>query len=914
MTNRVTAKLHFTEMNSIKTTDVRQYELSWTQIVARLLQSKIREDRDGVYLFGGQHFKPDAEAMKRNDHYSRCNDNVLGVDLLIVDVDNSGCTPETMKMPLEEALVLFEPLEYVCFTSFNHRNPEKDNGVDKFRFVFPLASYCPKSEWLKRVKTFKSVFGFADPASFTISQPFYPSVVHPQRTDGAINAHNQGEWFNWNDIEAQVQEPSVVKGPSLTTKTLDSQIIIKTVQDGTMSSAALFDLLAIAGTKVPCFSPFREEKNASAFAVRKNNGLYIYDMGARRGEFVPVVEIEKDDNRLILNRKVVIKAGKDAEQPVEKRETITLATLANSQPPPMKVRVFDEPLSLKARQRELEKFVKAILKTGLNQGMGILFAPEGYGKSYLVIELLKQKKKVVFGCQTNEQAYKKAEEFKVWLEDPAVKPSFKEAHPKVHWIWSKDYNFYLNMGIAVERNDWVDPFDVPPVSRKRTIQKIIDHYRQSQSMEKGVDLEALAKAAFDEHYKNVEPPSFDFDDYDVIVSTFTQVQILAVSERYRSMKSEWVIIFDDPGVSDVARLKPYDASIVASRVKANTQRERKGDKPLPDLKLINQDDHIYFVRQDETTLGTGFDYFYPQINDDLTGFGRKPPIVFTTTEAQTRHLIECTHRSIKTCDLMTDLDSGRITILGTNYVRAKYDGLIPVLVKHATTLINDGRDLVLIADGLGQALNHINNKGQNDLKECHVVVELSVPHPGRSMLLQHEFKWASKLPKETWSVQVVQGILMYDQMNQAIGRNAGYRYRGAETILLVDANRHAKLCDSCRYKISPYSIVVGQDSNADRQKKKIKPLVEYHAEISPLCQAIIDGLLDPYGFLASEAFDAALLRLENAKEVKKLILSVESFAEDLKGKALKEGGSKARFLAKRRQILSDCGSQLGRVD
>jgi hypothetical protein len=184
----------------------------------------------------------------------------------------------------------------------------------------------------------------------------------------------------------------------------------------------------------------------------------------------------------------------------------------------------------------------------------------------------------------------------------------------------------------------------------------------------------------------------------------------------------------------------------------------------------------------------------------------------------------------------------------------------------------------LIGDGLGQKLNHVTNKGQNDLKEAHMVVELSRPHPAANIKLMHELQWASNFSSD-WNPTTVAGIMMYDQMNQAIGRNAGYRHIGSETIVLCDPTFFGALRAASRYKLTPYSALLSQDTNAYRQKQNTKIIEDNLQIISPLARTLIDGLLEPYSFVSSEGFRFGIQCLKNEVEVKRLMVALTSLRE-----------------------------------
>jgi hypothetical protein len=100
----------------------------------------------------------------------------------------------------------------------------------------------------------------------------------------------------------------------------------------------------------------------------------------------------------------------------------------------------------------------------------------------------------------------------------------------------------------------------------------------------------------------------------------------------------------------------------------------------------------------------------------------------------------------------------------------------------------------LIADGLGQALNHSNTKGKNDLAQRDLVAEVSAPHPSKVMTICDTIGIAFQTEGAEVSLNLV-----LDQLHQAIGRNSGYRFAGRECVALVPANLHSTILQEVRY-------------------------------------------------------------------------------------------------------------------
>lgn len=202
--------LHFTQYEKELTAKIDTGTASWPDIVQFLMDFKFIEEKEGNKLFNGTHWidesSPDA-VIKENKYgkryYSRCQDNILGADILTIDFDNKGSGRDSMVFALDQVKEEFKDYEYVCYTSYNHQNPLKDDGVDKFRIVLPFSEYCPKAQWLGRVESFKARFAHLNPdeASFKLAQGMYVPIMHPSRKDFAIAWHNTGKCFDWSELE-----------------------------------------------------------------------------------------------------------------------------------------------------------------------------------------------------------------------------------------------------------------------------------------------------------------------------------------------------------------------------------------------------------------------------------------------------------------------------------------------------------------------------------------------------------------------------------------------------------------------------------------------------------------------------------------------------------------------------------------
>jgi len=223
-------------------------------------------------------------------------------------------------------------------------------------------------------------------------------------------------------------------------------------------------------------------------------------------------------------------------------------------------------------------------------------------------------------------------------------------------------------------------------------------------------------------------------------------------------------------------------------------------------------------------------YYRRERKEALDHSTRKHCAVFTTTEFQTRtaltyHLSKTRGDAPKVYDQMDRIDRGRIAILGTRFVRRRLDAFIPLFLYR---LRKEGVPVELIANGVGARFNHSNSRGLNTLDAANIITEISLPHVSQTTTYcdNVDIDWASHN-------QTVALNIMTDQMHQAIGRNAGYRFKGFETVVLVDPIRHKALVGNCRYNIDRENSVV-----VDRIRTMQRGEVRISQSASPLVKRL----------------------------------------------------------------------------
>jgi hypothetical protein len=604
------------------------------------------------------------------------------------------------------------------------------------------------------------------------------------------------------------------------------------------------------GWKMACFSPFRNEHEPSAFISRfaDSGDVLVYDSGAGGIKQVFRACIEQPTT-LQLIRKTPTEAPAAPAAPAPPaletldREVITLVAITKPTKPYYEP-TYQQPLTDAERRAKIKGVVSGLA------AHNVFYAPEGFGKSFITIALQARMRKVLFACQTNEQAEIKAAEFK----KGRVKGFPTLNAPKVQCVVSRDYLFEQATGHAVVRCEPIDPFAAPAPDRQATLDAIM--------AKDGITLKE-AEALWETYHDGALVEKPDFNTYDIICTTMARAEILAHAGHYKAMGPEWVVIYDDPGFEQVCNLVPFTETREAAILKENERLEKEGKPPLNIIKkAIN--DRLYYVRPEEKRLGLGF----KPITADEHHAARTIPVIYTTTEQMTTSLIQAMTKNVKVFDEMHEMEVLNFTLWGSKMTHADNDGLLTIVVELMKMEFVD-EDFTLIGDGLGQALNHINNKGQNALSTRHIIIELSQLHPKKRAHLFDEICFIQN-GANGWTERTVQALYMRDQLHQATGRNRGYRDRGSDyqTIAICDPHYYEDLASTSRYSPAPWSgqLDVGTGTSprtAVRQRKRERCLIVYQDTAPPVVQRL-QQLITQTG----EIFDHPQLEVATARAMK----------------------------------------------
>ncbi len=360
----------------------------WQSLVETLSASPaLAQDRDAwangspdqarYTFFCPAHFKPtdDPTAERNKIEYRRSNNNVLGRDLLVLDIDNDPSTGRP-NLSIAEVTKAFSDFTFLLYTSYNHRNPLKGN-VDKFRVVLPLQSYCPASEWLLRRNLMQVLWPFADPASFRLSQGFYLPVVHPDRVDAYQCIANEGKWLDWEVITPDRPAVATSARPSRSPETIpgseEGHVPITLADGREVSAAHLYDELPEGYEHaIHCHSPFRHDAKPDCYVYRFGPDLCLGD-NALPGS------IRRIRIHAAENPQIVI----DALADMARRKAVHLANL-HTTPIPIKqpLIAYPEPsIITRLDSRYLNDFPRDTLP---DKGLVFIKSPKGTGKTELL--------------------------------------------------------------------------------------------------------------------------------------------------------------------------------------------------------------------------------------------------------------------------------------------------------------------------------------------------------------------------------------------------------------------------------------------------------------------------------------------------------------------------------------------------
>lgn len=808
----------------------RTDDLEWEELATFMMEQghRVSPTKDGVPLFNATRFKTIDEVVKEDrggfreeldgtQLVRRQQKNALAVELLILDYDGT--------LTLDEARERFKDYEYLGYTSHSHL---KKSSVHKFRLIFPLVRPIPAHRTYDEYGMLveqgayhdisEALIAFApgcDPVITKAVQPYYVPSAPAERTAEALIWRNQGavlDWTAWKRNSAYAADPSSSSPIPLKTNGLPNRILdpdqVFTHRRGTIAATD------VKGRVQHVRCPFHGDTAGSEFLVRYSSGVVCFHCKH---------------------------CGSFTLPPPSARVTSAVrqeVTAADS--PPLDGIDLDPAWLDHTDRLHVERFLTGVKKAILADkadGVGgrhsfrshVLYLPEGAGKSQLALSFLSDppapyflqapggrfRHQIIFACKSWKQVIEKEASFRDKLK--AIGRTSRIA-------WSFDGSIDRRFNVKVKRRGG-RPFAPGSVIAEDTIQEIMRvnphlserHIRTTWAILGGDAVRFQRMAVPDVIDARPDEPFDDedliFDDMGnqppaIIFTTFAQLRL--VGAKFDRIPLNWIIWIDDPDLDEFLDIKPRPEDSIRDASKVETIDGSRYD-PRPEIQ----------------SLGLAFKHHR---------------CIYTTTERVTLRLL--THHLDKHSiphDVHGErqrVTGGKITILGTDKVQTKFDALVPLLVRRLEK--EHGTKTTLIADGIPADFNHSTNKGRNDLKNRHILIELSRPHPAQIKIVCDALglriaEHGDRIGRD----------LMIDKMHQAIGRNSGFRTAGFECVVLADKTRHGAVVAECGYQLDTNNSVI--IDKTERMGRTDSRLTE---SASPLVKQIDAFLNYPTGYLS----------------------------------------------------------------
>jgi hypothetical protein len=712
----------------------------------------------------------------------RRQDDAEALHVLVLDFDD-GIT-------IQQAKEHFSQYRHLGYTSHNHQYDKHGDGrtVDKFRILLPLKKPCPKHIWMKIRHNVETFAPSVDMSSVKLSQPFAIPLQRKRfQGENWTNVGEELDWSDWPELQPNSQRYIAGDPSNKSDRTLCLDDVVHTKKGN-------IEVGDIDRTKPGIISgvlcPFHDDKkpgehirvleNGSGFlSCHKCGTIWIKDESS---DFIEnLIEKANARKRKSYKQKMVEKFKEEKANAELSDDALKNCVT------PGDLLSFDgskayEPYSRERRGEILRKAYKA------TENRVLLYAAEGFGKSFLANILIKEKgRKVLFACQSNKQVAEQAE-------------SFNAQGLKVQTICARDYWLRVNHKVEVEYYDRSHPWDYEDVNDDKTI---------SNMKKMGMSDERVNHL-----WEQYSPPDPDFENYDLIITTQARVMgwgrkqmsktipifgvgragrpkpYLGQAPEKRVVPRDVVIFCDDAQASDFCLLADFDNRYV--NFEFSDFFENDVEKlPLVDkkpLEVKNVGKRIYFVRPRSFLFGYGFD---------------DNQVIFSTTELVTSDLILKRFGGRKKKIVGPEsgkvnsvgrvympelippgkMIAGNISMVKTEFVRKKLDGILPVIVERVRKKWEN--KLEYVADGQGCAVNHVTIKGQNAFSDYDLIIEISYDHMDKIRRILDELEWDND------QAEVLKVAFALDTIHQAIGRNSGYRYtdspkdaRGSSVVLV----------------------------------------------------------------------------------------------------------------------------------
>jgi hypothetical protein len=222
----------------------QELDCSWTEIANLLTEHIDRPEKTATPMFNFAEFKklddpttelgrsfgefinnqwyeyPNGEFKEIPGTIRRCKENVVAINGIVLDVDQN--------YTIEQAQELYQHLEYVLYTTFNH-TPDKH----KFRIVIPFTQPLLAKDIAGYKESIKETFPLVDSASFTVSQSFY---FHSGKEDSR-SYRNDGvmldpyKHFEYREPKIWHPRPNITNNTDMTTEQAEAykQAVLKSL-------------------------------------------------------------------------------------------------------------------------------------------------------------------------------------------------------------------------------------------------------------------------------------------------------------------------------------------------------------------------------------------------------------------------------------------------------------------------------------------------------------------------------------------------------------------------------------------------------------------------------------------------------------------------------------------------------------
>lgn len=787
----------------------RSEEISWSDFLELFNEHNILEAKENGWLFSGTRFEESDAVLQRDvggcfEHpvtgeytVRRLKQNVIDVQLLIIDYDGT--------MSIAEAQDRFKSYTYLGYTSHGHL---KTPGIEKFRLVFPLVKPIPAHYHLSSNGTLidqgvfydlsDAILAFApecDPASVRPTQPYYIPSVPQDRLHLAQLWSNEGEvldWSSWQTNQPDKGGYADLISPK-SSAGAPSRMLDGNQEFRVRNRIVKADEVTGRINDVTC--PFHDDDNGTEFLARYPSGLICFHCKHCGSYVLPPEKINQvgADPAMVVNPDIAATQitdllifddadpFKDDETPWDHNDRKRVSAFLSSVKYAVLADTGFDPTVRKPNRSTPVDFASHILRL-----------PEGAGKSRLALEFLKEQPQgvqalsgifapqIIIACKSWDQALEKYTSFL---------PALKEIGRTAKIAWSLGGRIQKRFGTKISRERG-KPFYAGKIRKEDTINEILK--KNKNLSREFVSTAYMLFADETESFSEMAIPDIRFDGKTgingvplddngheppaIIFTTIAQLRLL--SNKHDAIPLNWIIWVDDPDIDEFIDIKLHESG---------------SDGPTCTINGTT-----YHRRPENTALGLSFPHHRT---------------IYTTTEDLVVKFLEKMFKDRgKRYQLHGEryaVTGGRITILGTKIVQKKYDAILPLFAKQL--------NYTLIADGTPADFNHSTNKGRNDLAEKNIIVKLSQPHPFAVKTICD----ALGLNFDTHRHEIL-GLMMIDRMHQAIGRNAGYRTKGAECIVLVDSKKHRQVVDACKYTIDMQnSVLIDRTQRMARGKKRI---------------------------------------------------------------------------------------------